>query len=774
MCVNIGQVIGTRYRIEESLGGGGFAQVYRATDLHKDRQVALKTHLSQQRAQRTALLEEFKQLRGLRVERIPAMYDQLEEGNQLYLVIEYLPGLTLDVWLSVSDEGLPVRQALEWASYLLDTLAAIHRAGLTHRDIKPKNIIIHAQSGLPYLIDFGLAKEQGETRILAYSTGFAAPEQLRPDGQTTPATDVYAVGAVLLSMLLGLRDSDRLPEAQADDSHRRSIEEQLRAKPYVGEALVQVVSRCLAYQPEERFPDAAAMLAALRPLCLPQPDVTVPLSSYGDPQQQIAMWHAEQTAAQEQHAQLRNQVQALQALLDQARAQAQAQADAQQRVPTLQAELTAARQEIERLQGQRDQAVAQAQTHDALQQQMLMLQRERDGLAARLNTTQQQLEAAPDAAEVAHLRTQRRQLGFVAGVCAVIAVLAAIGMLSALLTGTPTPPERIVQVTVEVTRMATVEVVVASPTNEPVLGATFTPLPDATPTPEATPTLAPLLSNVAIINGTPSEGVNSWPALFTGRLPITIQLNGTDLQVVEQVNLYPRSSPSYSITLSLSPETPERLSARLEALPPGFRPDTYEIWIDGRASGRYLDLNDYLRIVAASGVAPAQLYSSDIYPPLDIEGRPKRTGETFALLYAKPDRTTYAEWMASVRRNDRLAILDTSNPEWYRVRLITDDRRNDQEGWVLRWIAGEGHPARPDPQAIQIPSDLRGKSYQLVEAELQARGVPSGVFLRDFQDRTKLGMLYDQFAANHVVSSDPPFDGWWIPGRPLILGIRAP
>jgi serine/threonine protein kinase len=775
MHVTAGQILAERYRIEEPLGRGGFALVYRATDLVEQRPVALKTHRADKPELRTALLEEFKQLRGRGLARIPAMLDQFEVKGQLFIVLEYLPGRTLDSWLSASDQPLPVRLALEWTSYLLETLAALHRVGLTHRDVKPQNIIIHAQSGLPYLIDFGLAKEQGTTRVHGFSPDFAAPEQLLPVQPTSPATDVYAVGMVLLAMLQGV--GVPLPEAQADDSHRAGVEEQLRAKPYVGEALVQVVSRCLAYQPEERFPDAAAMLAALRPLCLPQPDVTVPLNSYGDPQQQIAMWYAEQSAAQEQHEQLRNQVQALQALLDQA--SAQAQAETQQRLPILQADLTAARQEMERLQGQRDHAVAQAQASDAAQQQASELQtrlatatRERDGLAARLNTTQQQLEAAPDAAEVAHLRTQRRQLSFVAGVCAVIALLAAIGMLSTLLTGTPA--ERIVQVTVEVTRMATVEVVVPSPTNVPVLGATFTPLPEASPTPEATPTLAPLLSNVAIINGTPSEGANSWPALFTGRLPITLQLNGTNLEGVEQISLVLPGSTPISATLSLVAVTSEQIVAEVIQLPQDFKAGTYELWLDEGATRRFLDLHDYLRIANANGVAPAHLYSADLYPPLTLQGRPRDPGETFTLLYARPDRTTYADWMASVRRNDRLEILDDRNAEWYRVRLLTSDQRNNFEGWVLRWVAGDGIPSRPEPQAIQIPSDLRGQSYQLVEMELQARGVPREAFVRDFQDRTRIGAVYDQFAANEVVSSDPPFDGWWTPGRPLILGIRAP
>ncbi|MBP1464431.1 protein kinase [Candidatus Chloroploca sp. M-50] len=86
-----GQILDRRYRIEEFLGGGGFAYVYRAFDQVHQRQVALKTNRPESKEQRQALFEEFKQLRNLGIERIPQMEDLIEVDQQICLVLELYP-----------------------------------------------------------------------------------------------------------------------------------------------------------------------------------------------------------------------------------------------------------------------------------------------------------------------------------------------------------------------------------------------------------------------------------------------------------------------------------------------------------------------------------------------------------------------------------------------------------------------------------------------------------------------------------------------------------
>ncbi|MBP1464430.1 protein kinase [Candidatus Chloroploca sp. M-50] len=654
--------------------------------------------------------------------------------------------------MSGSDSGLPVQQVLSWTIYLLDTLAQLHRLGMTHRDVKPQNIILHARTGLPYLIDFGLAKAQGSTRILGYSPGFAAPEQLPPPQPTSPATDVYAVGVLLFTMLMGIHNEDQIPPPQADERYRRTIEAALRSHPYVDEALVMLVSRAVAYEQTDRFPDAGAMLAALRPLCLPEPRVALGLDPQGDSQQQLLIMQAEVERLGSERDQLAMQVRDLHQRLD----------------ATL----------LELGQAQETPPVVPPSSlppgDDSVMRQRI----------SELELTEQELQE-----ENSHIRRQRKFLGGVAGVALLVAILALAGMLTALLRIVPGGSDNVAQA--EATQEAALEQTspsvfapeVAGSATSVSLGSETEPTvepslpllePTLTPTLEPTPELIPVLSGWSVMNGLESERQHSWPALYSGRLPITLELRGTDFAAVQNVSLYLQDNPSISLTLSIVTVNAEQIIAELARVPQDFTAGTYEIRLDGHTSRRYFDLNDYLRIATASGVLPEYLYSSDLYPAMDFGTRPKRTGEPFVLLYARPDRTTYEDWIVSVRRNDRLAILDDRQPEWYQVRVISNDGRNDRVGWVLRWVVGEGRPARPNPRAIQIPRDLLGIDYNLVKAELNARSVPLSAFLEDMQDRSRIGSVYDRYGANQVVSSAPTADGWWEPGTPLILGIRAP
>ena len=133
-------------------------EVYRASDTRLGRDVALKL-LAEDRLgdpdRRRRFLQEARSASALNHPNIITFYDLTETDGRQMLVMEYVAGQTLD--RIVSRNGLPLRQALDWAVQIADALAAAHKAGIIHRDIKPANIMV-TDTSVVKLLDFGLAK----------------------------------------------------------------------------------------------------------------------------------------------------------------------------------------------------------------------------------------------------------------------------------------------------------------------------------------------------------------------------------------------------------------------------------------------------------------------------------------------------------------------------------------------------------------------------------------------------------------------------------------
>jgi serine/threonine protein kinase len=202
------------YIINGTVGQGGMAAVYQATDIRNNSQVAIK-EMSQDSLAPSELKEaldsfvqEAELLMGLRHKGLPRVSGHFSEGSRHYLVMEYIEGKTLEQrQTAAGGKALPERDVLAWADQICDVLTYLHsrRPPIIFRDLKPANIMVTA-SGRIKLIDFGIARvfvpgRTRDTQVLG-TPGFAPPEQYGK-AQTDPRADVYALGCTLYQLLSG-------------------------------------------------------------------------------------------------------------------------------------------------------------------------------------------------------------------------------------------------------------------------------------------------------------------------------------------------------------------------------------------------------------------------------------------------------------------------------------------------------------------------------------------------------------------------------------------
>lgn len=200
------------YIITRTVGQGGMAAVYQATDIRNNSQVAIK-EMSQDSlspAEVKEALDSFVQeaelLMGLRHKGLPRVSGHFSEGSRHYLVMEYIEGKTLEQKLSAAGgKPLPERDVLAWADQVCDVLTYLHsrRPPIIFRDLKPGNIMV-TDKGRIKLIDFGIARvfvpgRTRDTQVLG-TPGFAPPEQYGK-AQTDPRADIYALGCTLYQLL---------------------------------------------------------------------------------------------------------------------------------------------------------------------------------------------------------------------------------------------------------------------------------------------------------------------------------------------------------------------------------------------------------------------------------------------------------------------------------------------------------------------------------------------------------------------------------------------
>ena len=274
-----GHLLDNRYRLDERIATGGMGDVWRGTDVVLGRVVAVKVLRPAMMADPEFAARFYGEARMMAAFRHPGVvevYDYASAGDShdedqcAYLVMAYVEGEPLSARLKAVGR-LGVAETMSIVAQAADALHAAHQNGTVHRDVKPGNLIVKP-TGAVILVDFGVARSAAVTSVtglnaIVGTALYMAPEQVAK-GNVTPATDIYALGAVAYHCIAGhppfdgdnalqvaLRHLDEEPEPLPDD---------------VPPAVRELISRAMAKHPDDRFASAAefaeAALAASGPM----------------------------------------------------------------------------------------------------------------------------------------------------------------------------------------------------------------------------------------------------------------------------------------------------------------------------------------------------------------------------------------------------------------------------------------------------------------------------------------------------------------------------
>jgi serine/threonine protein kinase len=250
---------GARYRVHRRLGTGGMAQVYAATHAVLGRPVVIKVllaHLARDAEMRERFRREAEAASQLCHPHICGIVDYGEVDDSVYLVMPFLAGGSLADVL-VRDKTVPSERAAAVTAQVATALDYAHRRGIVHRDVNPDNVLFD-EDGHALLTDFGIATARFHSRLTATGRAMGTPHYMSPEqamGKLVDGrSDVYAVGVMLYEMLLGF------PPFDGADSYSIGYKQvhEIPPSPDVVDSrtpapLAQIVMRCLAKNPAERF-----------------------------------------------------------------------------------------------------------------------------------------------------------------------------------------------------------------------------------------------------------------------------------------------------------------------------------------------------------------------------------------------------------------------------------------------------------------------------------------------------------------------------------------
>lgn len=277
------EMLAGKYRVERTLGAGGFGSVVLARDLLLDLPVAIKRlsgHAAHDPEIQARFIQEARCVSRLVHPHIARVLSFEHINAEYHLVMEFLGGGSLADRLTESAIR-SVAETLAIARDVLDALAAAHQNGVVHRDVKPENILF-TDDGVTKLTDFGVARVPegmggSQVTMPGVQPGtvlFMSPEQVSGE-EVDGRTDLYALGAMLYLMLsgenyLGLKNCRSLPLAFIEIVRTPPIPLRMVA-PEVPQAAAAIIDRLLAKDPGERFQTADAALTAITPLVATSP-----------------------------------------------------------------------------------------------------------------------------------------------------------------------------------------------------------------------------------------------------------------------------------------------------------------------------------------------------------------------------------------------------------------------------------------------------------------------------------------------------------------------
>ena len=275
--VNVGSRVG-KYLIEEQIGRGGMAAVFRARDAELGRVVALKIlapALAADEGFRQRFVRESRAAAAVDDPHIIPLYEAGQDGTVLFIAMRYVSGG--DVRSLLFRQGsLTPEQVAGIVSAVASALDAAHASGLVHRDVKPANMLLDSAPGRPdhvYLSDFGLSKEAAGsigltgTGLFLGTVDYAAPEQI--DGRAVDGrTDQYALGCAAFEMLSGAPPFRRDHGMAVLAAHLSQAPPRLsELRPSLPPGLDPVFAKVLAKSPDDRYRSCGEFGDALREVC---------------------------------------------------------------------------------------------------------------------------------------------------------------------------------------------------------------------------------------------------------------------------------------------------------------------------------------------------------------------------------------------------------------------------------------------------------------------------------------------------------------------------
>ncbi len=255
----IGSIIDGKYRVIDQIGEGGMSVVWLVTDSRLNKQWAIKEIKKNARTEThkvivDSLRAEANLMKGLDHPALPRIVDIIEDGDSLYVVMDFIQGDDLLSVLKSHRRVITEADVVDWGIQLCDALSYLHSKGIVYRDMKPGNVML-MNDGTVKIIDFGIAREyspdkEDDTMPLG-TRGYASPEAFKRGVQTTPVSDIYSLGVTLFHLVTG-----HGPMEYVDQPTLPPIR---MINPALSEGLEYVIIKATQWAPADRYQSCMEM-----------------------------------------------------------------------------------------------------------------------------------------------------------------------------------------------------------------------------------------------------------------------------------------------------------------------------------------------------------------------------------------------------------------------------------------------------------------------------------------------------------------------------------
>lgn len=268
-------ILENKYRLLNEIGRGAMGTVFLAEDMSLRRRVAIKFLLPELDASADCAIR-FKQeavgMASVRHNNVAQIYSYAEHGGNLYFVMEYLDGETIENLVDAHNRRgffIPLSDAMDMLVQAAQGLSAVHRAGVVHRDIKPANIMLTDDGRRTVIMDFGLVRNveiEREMRSLVGTPAYMAPEiaEGRPGSDRSPLVDIYSFGVSAFEMLTGSLPFNGRTWVEIVRKHITEMPPfPSERRPGLPEKLDEFIFRTMSKDPNERYRSCNEMLEEL-------------------------------------------------------------------------------------------------------------------------------------------------------------------------------------------------------------------------------------------------------------------------------------------------------------------------------------------------------------------------------------------------------------------------------------------------------------------------------------------------------------------------------